>query len=131
MPFRPDTLATVYSRLSSALKEAARTASLAASLGDFLREPVTLARAEDKIKRDLERREEDFLRVARGEIYARPDSPYLKLLGLARRAFADLEAEARRHGLVKTMEKLARQLVYLTSDECRLTKPTVRGTDKV
>ena len=127
MPFRPDTLATVYSRLSSALKEAARTASLAASLGDFLREPVTLARAEDKIKRDLERREEDFLRVARGEIYARPDSPYLKLLGLAGCAFADLEAEVRRHGLEKTLEKLAREGVYLTSDEFRGKKPTVRG----
>lgn len=125
----PSRFHTAYARAGSALRETGRTAALAAGLDDFLREPVTLSQAEDKIKRDLEKREENFLRVAERGIYARPDSPYLKLLDMAGCAFADLAAHVRSHGLEKTLAKLAREGVYLTSDEFRGKKPAVRGRE--
>ncbi len=83
--------------------------------------------AEEKIKRDLERREENFLEVARTQIYERRESPYLKLLRPAGCEFADLQAHVRQHGLERTLEKLAEEGVYLTSDEFRGKKEVRRG----
>jgi len=101
--------------------------SLARALPKFFRERVTVEQAEEEIKRALERREERFLEVARTRIYEHPASPYLKLLKLAGCEFSDLTTQVHRYGLEATLERLAREGVYLTSDEFKGKKEVVRG----
>src|SRR5262249_5593784 len=53
---------------------------LAAALPGFYLDRVTVERAEEDIKRALAAREAIFLDFLRARVYARADSPYLKLL---------------------------------------------------
>jgi hypothetical protein len=71
------------------------TSRQAAALRKCFRDRVTIARAEDEIKRALDHREERFLEVARTLIYERPASPYLILLNNAGCVFADLQRHVR------------------------------------
>ncbi len=119
-------LKNLYSRLNSKLREVATTVALAAGIRDFLRNRVTVTQAEDKIKRDLDLREENFLEVARTQIYQRPESPYRRLLRLAGCDFADLQEHVGHHGLETTLSKLAQEGVYFSSDEFRGKKAVVR-----
>jgi hypothetical protein len=94
---------------------------------EFFKERVTVQGAQEQIKRDLDRREERFLKTVRNGIYDRPDSPYLKLLRFAGCEFADLQAQVRRCGVEETLRQLAREGVYLTSDEFKGKKEIIRG----
>ncbi len=100
---------------------------LALAVDDFLRDRVSVERARAEIKHALEKRQERFLALARGSIYGRPESPYLKLLDSAGCDYADLEALVRRHGLEAALERLAASGVYLTSDEFKGKQEVVRG----
>jgi len=101
--------------------------AFATALPGFFRERITVQSAEEQIKRMLDRREETFLALARARIYESPTSPYLPLLKLAGCEFADLQSQVHRYGLEETLEQLAREGVYLTSDEFKGKKPVVRG----
>lgn len=101
--------------------------SLAVGVRDFVRERITVPRAEEEIKRLLDRRDETFLELVRTRIYARPGSPYHKLFTLAGCEFSDLQTHIRRHGLEGTLEQLAREGVYLTADEFKGKKEVVRS----
>jgi hypothetical protein len=92
------------------------------------RDRVTIARAEDEIKRALDHRDERFLEVARTLIYPRPASPYRILLDHAGCAFADLQRHVRGHGLEATLARLAQEGVYLTASEFKGKSDVVRGT---
>jgi hypothetical protein len=93
----------------------------------FLRQRVTLQRAQDQIRRDLDNREERFLGIVRAGIYECPQSPYLKLLRLAGCQFSDLQKEVRRLGIEETLARLAREGVYLTVEEFKGKKEVIRG----
>jgi hypothetical protein len=116
-----------YSRLGTDLKAARGMVSLVSGLREFFREPVSLGAAYEEIRRALEAREQRFLDLVRCLVYERPDSPYLKLLGIAGCDFSDLHEQVVHHGLERTLEKLAAAGVYLTSEEFRGKKPVVRG----
>src|SRR5512145_49440 len=103
------------------------TSRQAAALRGCFRDQVTIARAEDEIKRALDHREERFLEVARTLIYKRPASPYLILLNNAGSAFADLPRHVRAHGLEATLARLAQEGVYLTAAEFKGKCDVVRG----
>jgi hypothetical protein len=103
------------------------TSRQAAALRKCFRDRVTIARAEDEIKRALDHREERFLEVARTLIYERPASPYLILLNNAGCAFADLQRHVRGHGLEATLARLAQEGVYLTAAEFKGKCDVVRG----
>jgi hypothetical protein len=96
-------------------------------LPDYFRRTVTPSEAVEMMSRSLELRGENFLELARTQIYNRPESPYLRLLALAGCGFADLETQVRRHGLETTLERLAEAGVYVTSDEFKGKKDIVRG----
>jgi len=100
---------------------------LARALPAFFRERITVEQAEKEIKKALETREERFLELVRTRIYEHSASPYLKLLKIAGCELADLQTHVRRDGLEATLEKLAREGVYLTSDEFKGKKEVVRG----
>jgi len=116
-----------YARLSANLGAARGMVSLVPGLREFFRESVTLGAAYDEIRRALDSREQRFLDLIRCLVFERRDSPYLKLLTLAGCDFSDLCAQVMRHGLERTLEKLAAEGVYLTSEEFRGKKPVIRG----
>jgi hypothetical protein len=104
------------------------TVALAGAVRRFVSERYTLERAEKEVRAGLDSRCERFLDLARTRIYARPGSPYLKLLKAAGCDYSDLETQVRSDGLEPTLEQLARQGVYLTADEFKGKKEVARGS---
>ncbi|MDH3442910.1 MAG: hypothetical protein OEN50_03205, partial [Deltaproteobacteria bacterium] len=113
--------------LTSDLINVKRTLGLASALPRFFRERITLGQAEEGLKRLLDTRVNRFLEVARTQIYASPNSPYLNLLKHAGCEFSDLENGVKRYGLEATLAKLAGEGVYLTSDEFKGKTDVLRG----
>ena len=68
-------------------------------LRGFLREKVTLAEAKETIRRRLQEREENFLRVLKTAIFDYPQSPYHPLLRNAGCEFGDIRDAVRRRGI--------------------------------
>ena len=93
----------------------------------FFQERVTLDRANEQIKRDLDRREERFLELVRCQIFERPNSPYLKLLRLTGCEFSDLQNAVRRFGIEETLVRLAGEGAFLTIEEFKGKKDVIRG----
>jgi hypothetical protein len=96
-------------------------------LPGFLRSPVAPAEAQAILRRRLAARETDFLTLARQAIYARPASPYRRLLDHAGCAYGDLQALVGREGLEGALDTLVRHGVYLTVAELRGRQPVERG----
>jgi hypothetical protein len=105
--------------------------ALVKSLKDFLRETMTVEQAKSKIEKAMELRASTFLNLTRQRIYGQPNSPYLKLLKLAGCGFSDLETHVRRNGLEATLEKLAKEGVYLTADEYKGKHEIIRGGQRL
>lgn len=103
----------------------------ALSLRRVFRQPPTPDQALGILRRRLERREDDFLGMARRAIYSNPKSPYRELLRLAGCEFGDLERLVHQDGLDGALLKLFRQGVYLTIDEFKGREPAVRGSASV
>jgi hypothetical protein len=96
-------------------------------LPSFLRHPISLQEARASLRRRLERREANFLAIARQAIYSQADSPYRQLLGLAGCEYGDLERSVVKDGLEGALRALYRSGVYLTVDEFKGRRPAVRG----
>jgi hypothetical protein len=118
-----------YSRFRSDLKRVKERLALITSLRRFLRDRITVGQAQEEIKRALDSREESFLELIRTQVYARPSSPYLRLLKLSGCEFSDLRVHIHSHGLEKTLARLAEEGVYLTADEFKGKKEVIRGRD--
>jgi hypothetical protein len=116
-----------HSQWTSDLRAGRGMLSLVAGLREFFRDPVTPEKAGEEIRRAVETRGQRFLDLVRTQVYDREGSPYLKLFRMAGCDFADLQAQMRRHGLEKTLEKLTEEGVYLTQDEFKGKKEIVRG----
>ncbi len=74
----------------------------------------------------MERREENFLRLAERSIYGHASSPYLALLKLARCEFGDLRALVKQKGLEGALRALREAGVYVTFEEFKGRTPIVR-----
>jgi hypothetical protein len=120
-----------YQRFKTGLRGAnlAGSFALAASVRRFLSEPITLERAKEELRASVADREERFLGLVRARVYARPPSPFLKLLERCGCDYADLEHQVRRYGLEATLERLAVEGVYLTAEEAKGKKEVVRGSE--
>jgi hypothetical protein len=116
-----------YHQLQSDLVNVARSLRLATALPGFFHKRITLHEAEEKTKRLLETRAERFLDLVRSQVYERPGSPYLALLGNAGCEFSDLETSVNCRGLEDTLTRLAGEGVYLTSEEFKGKKEVIRG----
>jgi hypothetical protein len=118
-----------FSHLRSDLKKAdlLGTLKLPAGLRDFFRKPVTVQCSEEEIKKALKTREERFLQLVLMNVYQRPSSPYLKLLKIAGCEYSDLRTCVRHSGIEETLKRLAREGVYLTSEEFKSKKEVIRG----
>jgi hypothetical protein len=113
-------------RLRSVQRAISRSVGLVPRLRAFLSERVTLAGAEDAIKVALEQREEYFLKRVEAEVFRAVGSPYRPLFESVGCDYADLATSVRRVGLEKTLTQLAREGLYLTSDEFKGKEPVVR-----
>ena len=95
-------------------------------LPGFLRYRIDVPEARDLLRRRLERRDEDFLRLVRGGVFERPANPFRRMLELAGCELGDLQALVRRCGLEVALRELLRHGVYLTVDELKGRRPIVR-----
>jgi hypothetical protein len=98
------------------------------SLPSYLRHPISLEEARATLRRRLERREADFLALARRAIYRHAGSPYRRLLELAGCEYGDLERLVGQEGVEGALGILFRGGVYLTVDEFKGRRPAVRGS---
>jgi hypothetical protein len=103
-------------------------ARLLARLPGFLRHPVGLDEARRELAHRLDRRGEIFLDLVRRAIYARPDSPYARLLRHAGCEYGDLERLVRMDGVEGALQALLTGGVYLTGDELRGRHAVRRGS---
>lgn len=104
-------------------------ARFAAGLPTFLREKITLTDAEEFVRRGMQLRRENFLRLVRLGIFGNPGSPYARLLRLAGCEFADVETLIRQKGVEDTLRELRDAGVYVTFDELKARTPIVRHGD--
>src|SRR3989442_660573 len=93
----------------------------------FLHSPISLEQARTVLRERLERREVDFLALAKRAIYGNPRSPYLQLLALAGCEYGDLERLVNKDGVEGALGSLYRHGVFLTVDEFKGRRPAVRG----
>ena len=97
-------------------------------LRSFLREPFRQGTARQVVRERLANRETTFLQQAEQMIFGNPSSPYLKLLTMAGCEFGDFKATVQKEGIEQALQDVEKAGVYLTRDEFRGWKPTVRGS---
>jgi hypothetical protein len=97
-------------------------------LPSFLRHPITSAEAHATLRRRRERREADFLALARRAVYEHATSPYRELLRLVGCEYGDLERLVGQDGVEGALGALYRRGVYLTVDEFKGRRPAIRGS---
>jgi hypothetical protein len=99
------------------LDDLAMALRLLSSLPGYLRHPLALDEALGSLRQRLERREPDFLDLARATIFANPASPYRALLRHAGCEYGDLERLVRQDGVEGALRVLHREGLYLTVEE--------------
>jgi hypothetical protein len=97
-------------------------------LGRFLRHRIGLEPARQRIREQLARRDRTFLDVLERGVYARPHSPYRRLLDHAGIRLADVEALVGALGLEGALSRLYDEGVYLSLEEVRARTPVRRGS---
>jgi hypothetical protein len=106
-------------------------ARLLAQLPSLLRRPIRVEEARPILRRRLERREADFLGLAKLAIFDYPESPYRQLLGLAGCEYGDLVRLVHQDGVEGALRRLLREGVYLTVDEFKGRCPVRRGAASI
>lgn len=99
----------------------------AIGLRRFLREKVTLEMAREDIRRRLQERETNFLRVAEKGIFGHAKSPYHPLLKEAGCEFGDLRDTVRRRGLEFALRELREAGVCFNFEQFKGREPVECG----
>src|SRR5262249_30226590 len=103
-------------------------ARLLRHLPPYLRRRIGVDEARATMASRLKSRNDDFLSLVRGAIYENPETPYQQLLKLAGCEYGDLERLVRKDGVEGALSHLYRSGVYLTIDEYKGRRPTIRGS---
>jgi len=96
-------------------------------LRSFLKDTISLEEAKKIVKWRMANREKLFLSLIKKGIYGYKKSPYLKLLNLAQCEFTDIEKMVKKRGIESTLRKLKEEGVYISFEEFKARKPTVRS----
>ncbi len=96
------------------------------ALRRYLAHTLTLAEAEEQIRRHLREREAGFLRVLRQGIFDHEPSPYRKLLAHYRIGYDDVAAWVRERGVEGALGSLYDAGVYVTLDQFKGRAPIER-----
>lgn len=102
-------------------------ARFALGLRSFLKHTLTLDEARNIIRKRMEERETNFLRLVRRGIFGYPQSPYLPLMKMAQCEIGDIESMVRTRGLENTLRALREAGVYITFEEFKGREPIVRN----
>ena len=97
----------------------------------YLKNPVTLEQARQGLQNRLEKKNENFLSMARQSIYSNPRSPYFKLLKEAGYGYRDLEEEIRKEGLESLLLRLMEGGVWISPEEFKGMIPLQRGSTRI
>jgi hypothetical protein len=97
------------------------------NLPGYLRRPLTFDEARTTLRDRLERREADFVSIARRAIFEYPASPYRDLLDHAGCGLGDLERLVRAEGVEGALGSLFHRGVFLTVHELKGRRPVTRG----
>jgi hypothetical protein len=103
-------------------------AQFASGLGSLLRTRPDDAGWRAQIARDLRGREANFLQMLRLGVFAKPLSPYGKLLAHAGIALEDVARAVATTGLEATLQTLFAAGVYVRLDEFKGRRPICRGS---
>lgn len=95
-------------------------------LPGFLRDRLTLEEARATVRRGIDEREANFLRLVERCVFGNPRSPYLPMLRRAGCELGDLKAHVRGSGLEDTLRQLRREGVYVSFEELKGREPIVR-----
>lgn len=95
-------------------------------LRSFLRHTLTLEEAKAIIKKRMEERESNFLRIVKRGIFGYLKSPYLPLMKLAQCEMGDIENMVREKGLENTLMELRNVGIYISFEEFKGRKPIER-----
>ena len=93
----------------------------------FLREALSMEEARALVQNQLDRREDAFLECIERAVYARPQSPYRRLLLHAGIELADLRRMVQENGLEATLERLCDAGVYVSEGEFKGRVPIRRA----
>jgi hypothetical protein len=104
---------------------------LLSGLPGLLRHPISLGQARAILRGRQERRQGDFLDLARRAVYRHAASPYRRLLSLAGCEYGDLERLVHQEGVEGALLSLYRHGVYLVIEEFKGLRPAVRGSATV
>lgn len=99
----------------------------ARGLREFLRRPLTLAEASNRLEQQLARREEGFLELLRRGVFAKPGSPYLALFRQADIEFEDARRLVRDNGLPSALSTLYDAGIRVSLEEAKGRRPIIRG----
>jgi hypothetical protein len=108
------------------LDELSMFARYAAGLRTFLRQPLSSEQCRPLIERQLERREETFLKILQAGIYGNRSSPYRRLLEHAGAQFGDVARMVRSDGVEGSLDKLYDAGVRISIDEFKGRTPIER-----
>ena len=97
-------------------------------LRGFIKNPITLESARKIITEKIQNRETNFLATVKHTIYENERSPYLKLLNLVGCEYGDLERMVSSEGIEGCLKRLAKEGVYVSYEEFKRSKETVRGS---
>lgn len=103
-----------------------KSSGLLFGLRDYLRDTISLEESKEIIRSRMESREELYLNIVKKGIYENIQSPYLKLLKLAKIEFNDVKSMVLRVGIEETLRNLREEGVYLTYQEFKCMKGVVR-----
>lgn len=85
----------------------------------LVRHPLAVDRSHEIVRRRLDGRQADFLSLMQRAVYARPSSPYRRLLAMAGCEYGDLERLVRADGVEGALHQVKRAGVYLSVDELK------------
>ncbi len=114
--------------LDGTAHDAATVLRLCRDLPRFLRSPIPIEAAGERIRQRLESRATRFLEMVERYVYGYPGSPYLRLLRMAGCELGDLRALVAREGVEGALTQLAAAGVYVTFEELKGRQPIVRGS---
>ena len=104
---------------------------LARDLPGYLRSPIGRDEARKRFERGLATRAERLAAVVERAIYRHPRSPYLTLLRAAGCELGDFQVLLAHEGVEGALQSLAERGVYLTYEELKGHRETVRGSQRL
>src|SRR6266849_641809 len=109
--------------LISSIRKSSR---LLFGLKEYLKDTISIEESKEIIRSRMVSREELFLHILKKGIHENTNSPYLKLLQLAKIEFNDVKSMTLRVGIEETLRNLRDEGVYLTHQEFKCIKGVVR-----